>query len=142
MSDTTKILTNYTVAPSPLALCDPSDLDRINIEEACLATNWLLKDVARLYSTAHPVLSMIARDLVNRASEIASALHEISAAIADTSVDISAQDVEEWTAELRDEAVLTAMSHYDLRDKVKIFSQSMAAVRADRISPNVEQAAG
>lgn len=87
------------------------------------------------------MLSLIGRDLEKRLAEIARALREISDAIADTSTDISAQDVQEWAAELRDEAVLAAISYYDLETKIKIFSRSMKAVRSDRLQFNKERSA-
>ncbi|MHB1580343.1 MAG: hypothetical protein ACYCQM_04650 [Acidithiobacillus sp.] len=149
MSNADRLLTHHVVmgktadgmSQHHLSLRGPSEGDTENIVKACQTTDLLASDISALCPTAHPVLSLIGRDLEKRIAEIARALREISDAIADTSTDISAQDVQEWAAELRDEAVLAAISYYDLETKIKIFSRSMKAVRSDRLQFNKERSA-
>ena len=124
-----------------LALCEPSKADCDHIVKAHMATAMLVRTISTLLPSDNPVLSLIGGDLEKRATEITVALRDVLAVIADTSTDISAQDIQEWAAELRDEAVLTAIGYYDLGAKVEIFSRSMKAVRADRMQPNEERAA-
>ena len=149
MSNANKLLTHHVVigktrdgmSQRHLSLCGPSEADGANVMKACQTINLLASDIAALRLSKHPVLSLVARDIEDRIAEIARTLQKISEAISDTSTDISAKDVQEWAAELCDDAVLTAIGYYDLGSKTKIFSQSMKAVRADRMQPNEEQAA-
>ena len=149
MSNANRILTHHVVIGKTrdgmlqrhLSLRGPSEEDGANVMKARQTTNLLASDMAALRPSKHPVLSLVVRDIEERIAEIARALREISEAIADTSTDISATDVQEWAAELRDEAVLTAIGYYDLGAKVEIFSRSMKAVRAGRMQPNEERTA-
>ena len=149
MNNANRLLTHHIVigktrdglSQRHLSLCGPSEADGANVMKACQTINLLASDIAALRPSKHPVLSLVARDIEERIAEIARTLQKISEAISDTSTAISAKDVQEWAAELCDDAILTAISYYDLGDKTEIFSQSMKAVRADRMQPNEEQAA-
>lgn len=149
MSNADKLLTHHVVigktadgmSQHHLSLCGPSEADSANVVKACQTADLLASDIAALCPTAHPVLSLIGRDLEKRTAEIASALRKISDAIADTSTDMSAQDIQEWAAELRDDACLAAISCYCLETQTDIFSQCMKAIRSDRIQFNKERSA-
>ncbi len=147
MSNVDRLLTHHVVmgktadgmSQRHLSLLGPSEVDTENIAKACKTTDLLASNISALCTTAHPVLSLVGRDLVKRIAEISRALREISEAVSDISTNISAQDVQEWSAELRDESVLATISYYDLEIKTKIFSRSMDAVRSACMQCNEER---